>query len=80
MTGGIGFIGLVVPHLMRMTVGADHRYLLMLSALAGAVLLTAADALARWVMAPAELPIGLITSLLGGPFFVYLLLRGRGLQ
>lgn len=80
VTGGIGFIGLVVPHLMRMTVGADHRYLLMLSALAGAVLLTAADALARWVMAPAELPIGLITSLLGGPFFVYLLLRGRGLQ
>lgn len=78
VTGGIGFVGLVVPHLMRMSVGADHRWLLPLSALAGAVLLTIADGMARAWLAPAELPIGLITSLLGGPFFFYLLLRGKG--
>src|SRR5690606_18853295 len=67
-TGGIGFVGLVVPHLVRMTLGADHRWLLPASMLAGALALTLADWLARIVVIPAELPIGLVTSLVGGPF------------
>jgi len=78
VTGGIGFVGLVVPHLMRMLLGAHHRYLLPASMLAGALLLTLADWLSRIALAPAELPIGLVTSLVGGPFFFWLLLRGRG--
>nr|WP_026641397.1 MULTISPECIES: iron ABC transporter permease [Bordetella] len=76
-TGGIGFVGLVVPHLVRMTLGADHRWLLPGSMLAGALALTLADWLARVVVVPAELPIGLVTSLVGGPFFLWLLARGR---
>ena len=75
--GMIGFIGLVVPHLMRLLVGPDHRLLLPASALAGASLLLLADLLARLLLAPAELPIGIVTALLGAPFFIYLLLRGR---
>ncbi|HUG58282.1 MAG TPA: iron chelate uptake ABC transporter family permease subunit [Candidimonas sp.] len=77
VTGGIGFIGLVVPHLIRMVLGAHHRYLLPASVLAGGLLLTLADWLARVVASPAELPIGLVTSLVGGPFFFWLLSRGR---
>ncbi len=77
VTGGIGFIGLVVPHLMRMLLGAHHRYLLPASVLGGALLLTLADWLARLLVSPAELPIGLVTSLVGGPFFFWLLMRGR---
>lgn len=77
VTGGIGFIGLVVPHLIRMVLGAHHRYLLPASVLAGALVLTLADWLARVVASPAELPIGLVTSLIGGPFFFWLLSRGR---
>lgn len=77
VTGGIGFIGLVVPHLMRMVLGAHHRYLLPASVLTGALVLTLADWLARVVVSPAELPIGLVTSLVGGPFFFWLLSRGR---
>lgn len=76
-TGGIGFVGLVVPHLVRMTLGADHRWLLPASMLTGALALTLADWLARIVVIPAELPIGLVTSLVGGPFFLWLLARGR---
>lgn len=76
-TGGIGFVGLVVPHLVRMSLGADHRWLLPASMLAGALALTLADWLARVVVIPAELPIGLVTSLVGGPFFLWLLARGR---
>lgn len=75
--GMIGFIGLVVPHLMRLLVGPDHRLLLPASALAGASLLLLADLLARLLLAPAELPIGIVTALIGAPFFIYLLLRGR---
>lgn len=75
VTGGIGFVGLVVPHLVRLVVGANHRVLLPLSMLVGAVLLTAADWWARVIVAPAELPIGLVTSLIGGPFFFWLLGR-----
>lgn len=75
--GLIGFIGLVVPHLMRLLVGPDHRVLLPASLLAGASLLLFADLVARLLLAPAELPIGIVTALLGAPFFLYLLLRGR---
>lgn len=75
--GMIGFIGLVVPHLVRLLVGPDHRVLLPASALAGAALLLFADVAARLVLAPAELPIGIVTALIGAPFFLYLLLRGR---
>ncbi|MFT0213523.1 iron chelate uptake ABC transporter family permease subunit [Pseudomonas sp. F1_0610] len=76
-TGLIGFIGLIVPHLMRLVVGSDHRYLLPASALVGASLLLLADVLARLAMAPAEMPIGIITALLGAPFFLYLLIKSR---
>ncbi len=77
VTGGIGFVGLVMPHLVRMWLGADHRWVLPASALAGALGLTLADVFARIVMTPAELPIGLLTSLVGGPFFVWMLMKGR---
>ncbi|WP_028239850.1 FecCD family ABC transporter permease [Stutzerimonas azotifigens] len=75
--GMIGFIGLVVPHLVRLLVGPDHRVLLPASMLAGASLLLLADLAARLVLAPAELPIGIVTALIGAPFFLYLLIRGR---
>ncbi|MEQ6326732.1 iron chelate uptake ABC transporter family permease subunit [Pseudomonas chengduensis] len=75
--GLIGFIGLVVPHLMRLLVGPDHRLLLPASALAGASLLLLADLVARLALAPAELPIGIVTALIGAPFFLYLLVRRR---
>lgn len=77
VTGGIGFVGLVVPHLVRMALGAHHRYLLWVSAVGGGLLLVLADWLARIVVIPAELPIGLVTSLVGGPFFLWLLLTAR---
>lgn len=77
VSGTIGFIGLVVPHLLRLSIGPDHRFLLPASALAGALLLVIADMLARTVVAPAELPIGLIMSLIGGPFFLALLIGRR---
>jgi iron complex transport system permease protein len=75
--GLIGFIGLVVPHLMRLLVGPDHRVLLPASLLAGASLLLLADLVARLLLAPAELPIGIVTAFIGAPFFLYLLVRGR---
>ena len=73
VTGVIGFIGLVVPHLLRLALGPDYRMLLPASMLLGAALLLAADLLARTVVVPAELPIGIITAVIGGPFFLYLL-------
>jgi iron complex transport system permease protein len=73
--GMIGFIGLVAPHLVRLLLGADHRQLLPGAALLGATLLTAADLGARTVIAPAEVPIGIVTALVGAPFFLWLLLR-----
>ncbi|WP_437884661.1 FecCD family ABC transporter permease [Pseudomonas sp. LRF_L74] len=75
--GLIGFIGLVVPHLIRLAAGPDHRVLLPAAALAGASLILFADLVARLILAPAELPIGIVTALIGAPFFLYLLLRGR---
>lgn len=70
--GSIGFIGLVVPHLMRLSVGSDHRILLPAAVFAGATLLILADTLARTALAPAELPIGILTALFGAPFLGYL--------
>ena len=75
--GLIGFVGLVVPHLVRLLSGPDHRVLLPASMLAGASLLLFADLVARLALAPAELPIGIVTAFIGAPFFLYLLLRGR---
>lgn len=77
--GIIGFVGLVVPHLLRLMLGPDHRYLLPGCVLLGASLLLSADLLARTVVVPAELPIGIVTALVGGPFFIWLLLRQRRL-
>ncbi|WP_237712986.1 iron ABC transporter permease [Serratia sp. M24T3] len=76
--GIIGFIGLVIPHLLRMQIGADHRWLLPGSALGGACLLLLADTLARTLVAPAEMPVGLLTALLGGPYFLWLILCAGG--
>jgi iron complex transport system permease protein len=79
VAGVIGFVGLMTPHLLRPIVGADHRRLLPASLLGGATLLVLADLVARTVIAPSELPVGVVTALLGGPFFLYLLRReGRG--
>ncbi|GAA2445488.1 iron ABC transporter permease [Agromyces soli] len=75
--GIIGFVGLIVPHLMRMAIGPAHRPLLIASALGGALLLLLADLAARTLVPMAELPIGMLTSLIGGPFFFWLLLRTR---
>lgn len=77
-TGMIGFIGLVAPHLVRLLAGPDHRVLIPGAALLGALLVLGADLLARTLVAPAELPIGLLTALIGGPFFIALLRRARG--
>lgn len=77
VTGGIAFIGLVMPHVLRLWLGADHRLLLPMSWLGGAMALLLADGLARLIAMPAELPVGVITSLVGGPFFLWLLLRGK---
>jgi iron complex transport system permease protein len=76
--GVIGFVGIVVPHLIRLTAGPDHRLLLPLAALSGGALLTAADLVARLAVAPAELPIGIVTAAIGAPFFLWLLLKRDG--
>jgi ABC-type Fe3+-siderophore transport system permease subunit len=75
--GPVGFIGIVVPHLVRLIVGPDHRLVLPASALFGAAFLVACDVVARTVMSPIELPVGVITALIGGPFFLWLLVRKR---
>jgi iron complex transport system permease protein len=73
LTGIISFVGLVVPHIIRLIAGPDHRVLLPASALAGASLLLLADLAARTVALPRELPLGVVTALAGGPFFLWLL-------
>ena len=75
--GIIAFVGLVIPHLIRMIIGPGHRYLILASAVGGGALLTLADLLARTIVSGADLPIGMLTSLIGGPFFFYLLYRQR---
>lgn len=77
IAGIIMFVGLIVPHIIRMAAGPDHRHLLSLSALAGAILVLNADLISRTAFGANELPIGIITSLIGGPFFIYLLLREK---
>ncbi len=77
VSGGIGFVGIVVPHVLRLIIGPDHRYLLPASALLGGTLLIFADMIARTIVPPAELPIGIITAFVGAPFFLWILLRGR---
>ncbi|MGH6807558.1 MAG: FecCD family ABC transporter permease [Ensifer adhaerens] len=77
VSGGIGFVGIVVPHLLRLVIGPDHRYLVPASALLGGTLLILADMIARTIASPAELPIGIVTAFIGAPFFLWILLRGR---
>jgi len=77
-SGMIGFVGLIVPHVARMVVGPDHRKLVPVSILAGAILLITADILARTILAPVELPLGVVTALFGAPFFILLLRSYRG--
>ena len=78
LAGLVGFVGLVVPHVVRLLWGPGHRRLLPASALLGAAFLVGADALARTVLAPAELPVGVVTALVGAPCFLYLLRRREG--
>lgn len=75
VSGAIGFVGLMIPHIVRLLVGSDHRRVLPISALVGAIFLIWADVGARLVVAPEELPIGILTALCGGPFFIWLLRR-----
>jgi iron complex transport system permease protein len=75
VSGVIGFVGLVIPHVVRLLWGGDHRFLLPASVLLGGTFLVLADALARTAAAPVELPLGVITAFVGVPFFVYLLRR-----
>lgn len=78
VTGTIGFVGLIVPHILRLLVGPDHRVLLPVSAFGGASFLILADLLARLVVRPIELQVGIVTAFVGAPYFIYLLRRSRG--
>ncbi|MDD5339228.1 MAG: iron chelate uptake ABC transporter family permease subunit, partial [Dehalococcoidales bacterium] len=73
--GTIGFVGIIIPHTVRLIWGADHRYLLPLSIMTGAIFMILTDLISRTVMAPTEIPIGVITAICGAPFFLYLLRR-----
>jgi iron complex transport system permease protein len=77
LCGPIGFIGMMVPHMCRLLIGSDHRWLAPASALFGGSFLIICDTLARTIIAPAEIPVGVITTLLGGPFFLWLLIKSR---
>ncbi len=77
LAGPIGFVGIIVPHLVRLLVGADHRVVLPAAALFGGAFLVACDTLARTIIAPVELPVGVVTATIGGPFFLWLLVRRR---
>jgi iron complex transport system permease protein len=76
-SGVIGFIGLIVPHVLRMLFGPDYRKLIPLSVLAGGTSLLIADVIARWVLAPRVIPVGIITALAGAPFFLWILRRAK---
>ncbi|MCF7854736.1 MAG: iron ABC transporter permease, partial [Candidatus Pacebacteria bacterium] len=75
--GPIGFIGMMVPHICRLLIGSNHRYLMPAVCLGGGTFLAFCDMLSRIVIAPAEMPVGIITALLGGPFFLWLLVREK---
>jgi iron complex transport system permease protein len=77
-TGVIGFVGLIVPHILRRVTGGDMRRLLPLSMIGGAIFLLLADIIARVLISPQELPVGIITSLFGAPFFLFILRRSKG--
>ncbi|MGD1061123.1 MAG: iron chelate uptake ABC transporter family permease subunit, partial [Methanomassiliicoccales archaeon] len=77
VSGVIGFVGLIIPHIIRMMVGPDHRILIPASIVAGAAFLVLTDTFARTILAPAELPVGIVTAVLGAPFFLYLLRRRK---
>ena len=77
-TGVIGFVGLIAPHVTRMIVGSDYRYMIPVSSLVGALLLLLSDTVGRNIIAPTQLPVGIITSVIGVPFFLYLIIRKRG--
>jgi iron complex transport system permease protein len=77
ITGTVAFIGLVIPHLVRLLIGADHRLVLPVSAIAGAILLLVADDIARTVVPSLEIPAGLLTALIGAPYFIYLITRSK---
>jgi iron complex transport system permease protein len=77
LCGPIGFIGMMVPHICRLLVGTDHRWLIPASLMFGGGFLVICDTIARLIIAPAEIPVGVITTLLGGPFFLWLLIRSR---
>ncbi|MFJ8461385.1 FecCD family ABC transporter permease [Lysinibacillus xylanilyticus] len=77
VSGSIGFVGLIIPHIVRLIVGSNHKYVIPISALFGAIFLVWADALARIIIAPEEMPIGIITAFCGGPFFIWLLRRNN---
>jgi iron complex transport system permease protein len=77
VAGLIGFVGLMVPHMVRLVLGPDHRRLLPASLLTGAIVLVLADLIARTIIAPIEIPVGIVTAVLGGPFFIWLLVSGR---
>ena len=78
VSGVIGFVGLMVPHALRLIVGAEHRRLILHSLWVGAIFLLVADTLARTLLSPTELPVGIITACVGGPFFIFLMKRGSG--
>jgi iron complex transport system permease protein len=74
-SGSVGYVGLIVPHLVRLAIGSDNRLVVPLSAIAGAIFVVLADTVARTAIAPRELPVGAITALIGAPMFIYLLRR-----
>jgi len=73
LAGPVAFVGIIVPHLVRLLVGADHRLVLPASALFGAAFLVACDVIARTLLAPVEIPVGIVTAMIGGPFFLWVL-------
>ncbi|MBU4293702.1 MAG: iron chelate uptake ABC transporter family permease subunit, partial [Actinobacteria bacterium] len=77
VSGIIGFVGLITPHIMRLIVGPDHKVLYPTSAIAGGIVLLFSDTIARTILSPREIPVGIITSIIGVPFFIYLLLRSK---
>ncbi|MBK8034790.1 MAG: iron chelate uptake ABC transporter family permease subunit [Chloroflexi bacterium] len=77
ISGAIGFVGLMIPHLVRFLVGADHRRVLPIAALLGAVYLVVVDMIGRTIIAPSELPVGIVTAAVGGPFFLWMLWQRR---
>jgi len=77
VSGIIGFVGLIIPHIVRLLVGPDHRILLPVSAFVGGIFMILADTISRTIISPTEIPVGIITALFGGPFFIYLLRKKK---